>query len=85
MIMEVDNDALSLEASSQSSLEGDEGGNEEVSSTSVFAFSPADQELLVRLVKLAQKRAYTTKHGIWPDYLAKVSTACDYNQPQLKV
>lgn len=81
MIMEVDNDALSLEASSQSSLEGDEGGSEEVSSTSVFAFSPADQELLVRLVKLAQKRAYTTKHGIWPDYLAKTFTQTQPRDP----
>lgn len=78
--MDVNADALSLEASSLSSVEDD--GQEygaEISSASLFAFTPADHELLVRLVKLAQKRAYTTKLGPWKDYLTK---AFKLNQPR---
>lgn len=71
--MEIHTDALSLEASSLSSVEEDEQDwGKEVSSASPFGFTPDDHELLVRLVKLAQKRTYTTKFGPWKDYLSQV-------------
>lgn len=71
--MEIDTDALSLEASSLSSVEeDDQEWGAEASSASPFGFKPDDHELLVRLVKLAQKRGYTTKFGTWKEYLSTV-------------
>lgn len=70
--MDTDADVLSLEASSLSSVEDDcQDYGAEVSSVSPLTFTPADHELLVRLVKLAQKRGYTTKYGPWKEYISK--------------
>ena len=66
-----DDDALSLSASSMSGLEEDD--DDEVSgqrsSRSRWDFSAADAALLVKIVKIAQKRHIKGKHGVWKEYL----------------
>ena len=66
-----DDDALSLSGSSMSGLEDEEG--EEVAgpqaSPSRWGFSAADDALLVKVVKIVQKRNITGKHGIWKEFV----------------
>lgn len=64
---------LSLSASSMSGEEGSdaEQAGTEVTSTSgaTWHFTPADTDLLVRLVKLSQKMGYAGVRGTWKEYL----------------
>ena len=69
----MDDDVLSLSASSMSELNGDGSGEEVLQSVAVsrgWNFSPSDTELLVRLVKLSQKMGYIgAGGGTWKEYL----------------
>lgn len=84
-----DEDLVSLDVSSMSYVSDDEVGEQqgEVSSGAAapaagvpaFSFTPGDHDLLVRLVKLAQKMKYTTSGGPWAEWiLLHVS----HNSPQ---
>ena len=73
----LEDDVLSLEASSMSEEESDdtEQGNAVTSSGSVeWHFTPADAPLLVRLVKMCQKVGYGGLRGTWKDYLKVLPT-----------
>jgi hypothetical protein len=68
----LEDDVLSLEASSMSEEESDdtEHGNAVTSSGGAeWHFTPADASLLVRLVKMCQKMGYGGLRGTWKDYL----------------
>ena len=74
-----DEDLVSLDVSSMSDVSDGEVGEQqgEVSSGAVapavgalaFSFTPGDHDLLVRLVKRAQKMKYTTSGGPWADWI----------------
>jgi hypothetical protein len=68
----LEDDVLSLEASSMSEEESDDTqqGNAVTSSGSAeWHFTPSDANLLVRLVKMCQKMGYGGLRGTWKDYL----------------
>eukprot|EP00208_Stichococcus_sp_RCC1054_P002596 CAMPEP_0206146364 /NCGR_PEP_ID=MMETSP1473-20131121/30120_1 /ASSEMBLY_ACC=CAM_ASM_001109 /TAXON_ID=1461547 /ORGANISM="Stichococcus sp, Strain RCC1054" /LENGTH=307 /DNA_ID=CAMNT_0053542879 /DNA_START=263 /DNA_END=1183 /DNA_ORIENTATION=+ len=76
-----DEDLVSLEASSMSDVsDGDADQQGEVNSSTAaaaaqaFGFTPGDHELLVRLVKLAQKMKYSAAGEAWAEYIALNST-----------
>ena len=62
---------LSLDASSMSGLvDGqDDEAAQETSSSGRFGFSADDADVLVRVVKLAQKHGMAARLGTWKDYL----------------
>ena len=69
---EVEDDVLSLEASSMSEEESDDADQANAVTSSGGAewhFTPADAPLLVRLVKMCQKVGYGGLRGTWKDYL----------------
>ncbi len=69
---EEEDDALSLDASSMSGLADDEDdvqAAQEASSSGRFDFSADDADVLVRIVKLAQKHGMAARHGTWKEYL----------------
>ncbi len=65
-------DVLSLDASSMSGL-ADDGDDDqtaqEASSSGRFDFTADDADVLVRIVKLAQKHGMAVRHGTWKEYL----------------
>lgn len=69
----MDEDVLSFDASSMSeeaSSSSDEAEAEVASDTaSDWKFSPADTDLLVRLVKLCQKMGYSGGSGTWKEHV----------------
>ena len=67
-----DEDALSLDASSMSGLEDDEEDGQvtqQASSSGRWQFSADDADVLVRIVKLAQKHGMAAQRGSWREYL----------------
>lgn len=75
----VEDDVLSLDASSMSEEDTDDVEQADAdatnSSSTEWHFTPADAKLLVRLVKMCQKMGYGGLRGTWKDYL-KVCRPC---------
>jgi hypothetical protein len=70
---EEEEDALSLDASSMSGLEDNDEDDaqapQQPSSSGRWHFSADDADVLVRIVKLAQKHSMAGRRGSWKEYL----------------
>jgi hypothetical protein len=80
-----EDDVLSLDASSVSEEDEDEVEQADVAFTSSSAaewhFTPADANLLVRLVKMCQKMGYGGVRGTWKDYLKVMCRSAECSKP----
>ena len=77
---EEEEDALSLDASSMSGLEDDYEDEapaaQQASSSGRWHFNADDADVLVRIVKLAQKHGMAGRRGSWKEYLlARISSS----------